>query len=94
VTPELKMGLGWIDYQTWIKSARKMPNRVRQDLMKFQIITKGYFDMGDKIPSSLGNEIPLIGITVPQNNVHRMSVLRHSKGGLCDAPAQSEGGLQ
>ena len=50
--------------------------------------------MGDKIPSSLGNEIPLIGITVPQNNVHRMSVLRHSKGGLCDAPAQSEGGLQ
>jgi hypothetical protein len=42
--------------------------------MRFQIITKANVGMGDKIPSSLGNEIPLIGTTLPQKNVHRMSV--------------------
>ena len=42
--------------------------------MRFQIITKANVEMGEKIPSSLGNEIPLIGITVPQKNVLRMSV--------------------
>jgi hypothetical protein len=30
--------------------------------------------MGDKIPSFLGNEIPLIGITVPQKDVRRMFI--------------------
>ena len=51
-----------------------MPNRGLQDLMKFQIITNAKVGMGDEIPSSLGNQIPFIGITVPQKDVRRISV--------------------
>jgi len=50
--------------------------------------------MGDKMPSFLGKEIPLIGITGPQENVTGICVLRRLKGGLSDASTQSEAGVQ
>jgi len=51
-----------------------MPNREPQYFIRFQIITRANVGIGDKIPSSLGNQIPFIGITVPQKDVRRISV--------------------